>query len=142
VKSISTTFALILLGSASLASAQSAAELNIKSRSSFSLPATTRNPFWPVGWTKPSAVPVGPQVATPQAPVQTVIRPDDFVVSSISIGALSLAVINRKAYSEGEIIPIPGAPAGKPGAQVYSIRDGEVLLRYKEQVIKAKILSR
>lgn len=117
---------------------KAAAELKIAVISSFTAPDTIRNPFWPVGW-KP--VVIVPGIPTPQPPIEVKINPDDFEVTTISIGAISLAVINGNAYSEGEIVPSPKVqlPPGTPGVQVYSIRDGEVLLRFKDKLIKAKI---
>ena len=140
------------------ASAQTAEELNITVRSSFVADAASHNPFWPIGWQKHPTAPVGVPSAT-QAVTEKFFKPENFVVTSISINRIPLAVINGRLYGEGDPIPAnprlqaslvtrPGYPAAQsaPGvqdagarAQIVSIRDGEVLIRFQNETVAAHI---
>src|SRR3954469_6059329 len=73
---------------------------HLKNKSTFTVAATVRAPFWPIGWT-PSAKGTAPAAAP--APEFT-LRPDQFSVTSILLGNQSLAVINGRTYGEGEFI--------------------------------------
>lgn len=131
---------LIIAGMALLALAApvrpQAGEFKLQHHSSFdSQPA--HNPFWPIGWVKSDK----PQEA-PQEAVAT-ISPDNFVVTSISLSATPLAVINGKTFGEGEFI---NAVFGgqRVRIQVASIGDGVVTLLYagkKIQVPMKRALS-
>ncbi len=120
------------------ASAQTVEDLQIKERSFFTA-STARNPFLPVGWAKPE--PIVPTVGKPVNPTAVVsdafFKPERFVVTSISIGALPLALINGKTYGEGDLIPVEAGI----NVQVYAIRDGEVTLRYQSKTIVSAIQS-
>jgi len=136
--------AVILLLTTGLAhlpvAAQTATELKIKTLSTFNALPTTRDPFWPVGWSRPTAVEqVFAAIPMPTVAPEIHPKPEDFVVSSISTGKLPLAVINGRAYAEGELITINvGAP--KPMiVQVYSIRDGSVTLRFQNRTVLAPL---
>jgi hypothetical protein len=65
-----------------------------------------------------------------------------FKVTSILLGNPSLAVINGRAYSEGEFLR---APKGKPGegatarVRVHRITDGSVILQHQDQTIVASL---
>ena len=103
-------------------------EYALKNVSSFNAPpADARNPFWPIGWVPAAPVPV----ATVVAPVVEV-KAEQFTVTSISVDAPALAVINGQIRSVGERIAVPG---GSPGAQefvtVKKITDGMVTLDHK-----------
>ena len=135
------TLALFLLAGCGLAAhAQTVEELKIKNRSTFdAFAAGARNPFWPVGWRKEAAgASRATATAAVAAPVEVVLRPQDFVVTSISVGALPLAVINGKAYGEGDLIPLS---RGKEtvSVQVFAIRDGEVTLRHQTKTVVCTI---
>jgi hypothetical protein len=136
------TFSLTLWcisGFALVASAQTAAELKIKQPSEFDARTAIHDPFWPVGWQKAAPVPqtgAASAAATALAGAN-LLKPESFVVTSISTGALPLAVINGKAYGEGELINIGGAPTGS--VQVFAIRDGVVILRSQNQTITVYI---
>jgi len=101
----------------------------LKNKSAFSLPSETRAPFWPIGWVKPAA----PRGEAREKPKVT-INEGAFLVSSILMGSPSLAVINGRAYSEGEFVRMP-----KDGAavrvRVQSINDGSVTLQCEDQTL-------
>lgn len=124
------------------------APYKLKRRSSFTPPtADARAPFWPIGWVpkKMIATTPGVQVAAP-APL---LDEKSFRVTSILLGAgtaPSLAVINGRAYGEGEFLktsrgPVAPAAAGRAAApavariRVQSISDGSVVLQCADQAI-------
>lgn len=120
---------LILLAAAAFAAApcgaQTAEELGTAERSSFAFPADGRDPFLPVGWEKPAeALPVenAPSAAAPA------LKAEMFVVSSISLDRIRLAVINGKPYGEGDTVPVEIAGKRGPKVQVLAIHDGSVTL--------------
>ena len=121
----------------------------LKNRSSFSNSAeASRAPFWPIGWVKRSkastTAAVQPQVEAPKVTLDA----KSFKVTSILLGSgttPSLAVINGRAYSEGEFIRAPRTPGatGAPVApsapsarvRVQHIADGTVILQNGEQTL-------
>lgn len=127
----------MIAGFAVLAPAQTVEELKIKERSSFRAPVTLRNPFWPLGWQKPSpTAPGAPTVARSAAtPVPVIFKPDLFTVTSISTGAVPVAVINGRIYGEGELISFNSGGPKPVSAQVYAIKDGMVTLRYQDKTV-------
>jgi hypothetical protein len=123
--------ALLLLGGALRAdnSDASLAGYHLKNRSAFSA-SQPRPPFWPIGW-------VHHDKTAPQevAEVKTDINAQMFSVSSILLGQPSLAVVNGRAYSEGDLLRSPragskDAPKGAWPAnlrvRVQKIQDGSV----------------
>lgn len=82
-----------------------------------------RNPFWPIGWTKPNAV--KGETATVAAPS---ITPSSFTLSSVTTGAgMRFAILNGKVVQEGQQIGL------QFGSQLYqvtvrAIEDGQVVL--------------
>jgi hypothetical protein len=119
-----------------LAQARDAAPVTpyvLKNRSSFDNPGeTARVPFWPVGWTKQKGM-----VAAVKAAAEPKITLDEkgFKVSSILLGSgttPSLAVINGRAYSEGELIRMPRGSA-PIRIRVQRINDGSVLLEHDSE---------
>lgn len=115
----------------------------LKNHSSFANPADiTRVPFWPIGWVKRR---VG-TVAQPVAPVAPKVLLDEksFRVTSILIGTgstPSLAVINGRAYSEGEYIRMPKTPGVVPvRIRVQRINDGNVILQNAEQLLVSSLV--
>jgi hypothetical protein len=119
----------------------------LKNRSTFnSPPDAARAPFWPIGWVPRGK---GTTVATAQAAPKIALDEKMFRVTSILLGSgttPSLAVINNRAYSEGEFIKMPRAAAavaavtGKPVApatriRVQRITDGSVVLQREDQTI-------
>jgi hypothetical protein len=132
--------ALLVIGfSATFASAQTVEELKIKNHSEYKLGKVSRNPFWDIGWQKPGVVATDVKAKTnivvaPTPPPAPVITPQDFNVTSISTGQVSLAVVNGKAYAEGDLIPVT-TPQGRINVQVFYIRDGEVAFRYQNKTV-------
>lgn len=104
--------------------------------SSFEPEEKVRNPFWPIGFA-PEADALAPATVTEAK--SKPINPGAFVVTSISLGAEPLAVINGKAYGEGEFISVPG---GKEMVQVVRIGDGVVLMRHNGGEFQAGLRRR
>lgn len=113
-------FALAVSGRA--ACAQAAGDFKLQHRSSFANPPA-RNPFWPIGWVKAGQVPEAPPNT------QVTLSPESFVVSSISLSAPPLAIINGKSYAEGETINAI-YNGQRIRIQVVAIGDGAVTLQY------------
>ena len=113
-------------------SAQTAEDIGITKRSTFDDAAVLRDPFLPIGWNKPLLVqaPVSNGSSAP-APIESYIRPEAFVVSSILFDRIPLAVINGKAYGEGDSIPF-NAGGAMIKLQVCAIRDGAVTLSFND----------
>lgn len=128
-KTVPSLALLLVLAGAGWAPAQTAEELHATRRSSFEAPAGARDPLTPIGWQKPQAA---GEVANPHMgrAVESYLVPAAFVVSSISLDRIPLAVVNGKAYGEGDIFPFT-AGGEKVQLQVFAIRDGAVTLRYK-----------
>jgi hypothetical protein len=124
---------------------------HLKNRSNFKCASEeTRAPFWPIGWVHRKGT-VASAVETPAAPKE-LLDPSSFKVTSILLGSgatPSLAVINGRAYSEGEFLRVPRraapvatatgektastAPAAR--TRVHRITDGSVMLQRETQVI-------
>lgn len=107
----------------------------LKNRSSFTLDASTRTPFWPVGWIRPiKGAPVA-AVQTPKiqaAKFQIKDHGGSFKVTSLLLGNPPLATINGRAYGEGEFLPVEAG--GQPIRVVVKvIRDGGVILEHDAQ---------
>jgi len=132
VKNSALLVLLLLSGSGFVCSAQTAEELGVSKRSAFDVATERRDPFLPVGWPRPASEPA-PVVKGAPAVVTTesYIRPEAFAVSSISLDRIPLAVINGKAYGEGDSLPFVAGDK-KIKLIVYSIRDGSVTLRYND----------
>ena len=123
----------------------------LKNRSSFAATAEgARAPFWPIGWVHRKGV---SSVVAAQAPAKSALDAANFRVTSILLGSgptPSLAVINGRAYSEGEFLKMPrgsapaapapvanGAPAVPvpPRIRVQRIVDGSVVLQREDQSV-------
>jgi hypothetical protein len=119
----------------------------LKNRSAFNCPTTvTRAPFWPIGWVPQSK---GAVTASTQSAPKVALDAGMFRVTSILLGTGatgSLAVINGRAYSEGEFIKMPRVAAAVSTAtgkatnpatriRVMRITDGTVLLQRDDQTI-------
>jgi hypothetical protein len=125
------TSTILILASLVLARAASAEEnvaIELKNKSSFTMDASGRNPFWPIGW-------------KPVARVQTTehsgpdILPSAFVVSSITLDqGAHFAIINGKVMQEGQVF---GLQLGNQTYQltVKAIEDGRVILARRDQEI-------
>lgn len=128
---------------------EAVAPYELKNRSQFgSVSPETRAPFWPIGWVKRAKQsPLATQA--PVVPV-AVVHLDEkaFKVTSILIGSgttPSLAVINGRAYSEGEFLRMPkvagpgGAPLPAVRVRVQRINDGTVILQNADQTLVASL---
>ena len=94
-------------------------------------PSGQRNPFWPIGW-----VPTAPVAAA----VVLDVRPEQFVVTSVSLDAPALAVVNGKTRGVGDRIPV--SPDGKEFVTVKQILDGAVVLDYRGHELRAGAAGR
>lgn len=113
----------------------------LKNRSSFTASDETRAPFWPIGWTKRATHAASSSADAPVAAKST-IDPNNFKITSILLGSPSLAVINGRAYEEGEYLKNPRskdgtpAPAGQAAPlriRVQQITDSAVVLQSGEE---------
>lgn len=102
-------------------------------RSTFSMEANSRNPFWPIGW-RPVAK------ADPSSTEQVgMLPPSVFHVSSITVGSgARFAIINGRIMEEGQVFGL------QVGAQTYqvtvkAIQDGQVVLARRDQEIVAPL---
>ena len=102
--------------------------VELKQRSTFDVPPTDRDPFWPIGWKKP-----GPKIAsTGSGPELTA---SSFSLTSVTMGdGQHFAILNGKAMQEGQQFGL------QFGNQVYnvtlrSIEDGQVVLVYQDAEI-------
>jgi hypothetical protein len=106
------------------------AAIELKNKSSFTMDASGRNPFWPIGW-KPVAR-VQNNTTEHTGPD---ILPSAFVVSSITVdNGTRFAIINGKAMQEGQVFGL------QLGTQTYqltvkAIEDGRVILARRDQEI-------
>lgn len=108
---------------------EDAPAIELKNKSSFTMDASGRNPFWPIGW-KP--------VVRNQTTVEHVgsdIQPSAFLVSSITVdNGPRFAIINGKPMQEGQVF---GLQLGNQTYQltVKKIEDGQVILAMRDQEI-------
>ena len=112
----------------------------LKKRSVFTaVNPDARAPFWPIGWVKRQA-----SATTQAAPVLPKVMLDEksFKVTSILIGSgttPSLAVINGRAYSEGEYLRMPKGGTPPARVRVQRINDGNVTLQNGDQTLVATL---
>lgn len=107
--------------------AQSAEVLQLD-RSTYQAPAE-RTPFWPIGWA-PQNPDLAPVIVKSDTDT-TFFVPERFALTSISIDRTTLALINGRAYGEGDLVPINE----RFSAEVIAIRDGQVKLRFRDKTI-------
>ena len=101
--------------------------VELKTKSSFTIDASGRNPFWPIGW-KPVA-----KANTDHGGLE--IQPSAFVVSSITLDKGGrFAIINGKALQAGQQF---GLQLGNQTYQltVKAIEDGRVILMRRDEEI-------
>jgi hypothetical protein len=110
------------------AQAEQPAALELTNKSSFTMEASGRNPFWPIGW-KPVARASTNEHSGPE------IQPSAFVVSSITVDKSGrFAIINGKAMQVGQQFGL------QFGSQTYqltvkAIEDGRVILSRRDEEI-------
>ena len=126
---LSTLIIFVLLAAGRLFGADTPA-LEIKNKSTFTMDAASRNPFWPIGW-KPAAkiADPGSDHSGPDIPVSS------FVVSSITVEQGNrFAIVNGKIMQEGQQF---GLQIGNQTYQitVKTIKDGKVVLARRDQEI-------
>ena len=106
-------------------------KIELKHKSSFTVDAGSRNPFWPIGW-KPTAKFSGKGGGADQGGD---IPATAFVVSTITVDkGAHFAIINGKTMQEGQQFGL------QLGTQVYQvvlkrIDDGQVILSRRDQEI-------
>lgn len=120
-------FALFVLTSVKAAEP---AGIELKKKSSFTMEASGRNPFWPIGW-KPAtkAAAANAQHTGPE------IQASTFLVSSIAYdGGGRFAIINGKTMQAGQQF---GLQVGNQTYQitVKAIEDGRVILGRRDEEI-------
>jgi hypothetical protein len=107
-----------------------AVAIELKNKSSFEVPGSIRNPFWPIGW-KPAIKSTDSTDHSSGAD----IPPTAFLVTSITVESSGhFAIINGKTMQEGQQFGL------QLGSQTYqisvkSIRDGSVVLGRRDQEI-------
>ena len=107
--------------------------IELKNKSSFTMDASGRNPFWPIGW-KPVA-----RVQNTTEHVGPDILPSAFVVTSITVdNGTRFAIINGKPMQEGQVF---GLQLGNQTYQltVKKIEDGQVILAMRDQEISVPL---
>lgn len=120
------TISILTLLSLASARAGQTASIDLKNKSGFTMEASGRNPFWPIGW-KPVA-----RAATND---HGDIQPSAFVVSSITLDKGGrFAIINGKALQAGQQF---GLQLGNQTYQltVKAIEDGRVILSRRDEEI-------
>ena len=102
--------------------------IKLKNKSTFTMEASGRNPFWPIGW-KPATKVNTTQHTGPE------IQASSFVVSSITFdNGGRFAIINGKAMQAGQQFGL------QVGTQTYqitvkTIEDGRVILGRRDEEI-------
>jgi hypothetical protein len=108
--------------------AEQPATVELKNKSAFTMEASGRNPFWPIGW-KPVARASTNEHSGPE------IQPSAFTVSSITVDKGGrFAIINGKAMQVGQQFGL------QLGTQTYqltvkAIEDGRVILSRRDEEI-------
>ena len=122
-------FLLLIFAALAQAPAADTPGLEVKSKSSFTLDAKTRNPFWPIGWKPAAKLTDTGDRGGGDIPLTA------FVVSSITMEkGTRFAIINGKIMGEGQQFGL------QLGTQTYqitvkSIADGKVTLARRDQEI-------
>lgn len=102
----------------------------LQKKSTFTLAGDHRAPFWPIGWVKRANESRTEITHAPKAKIDE----SSFNVTSILVGNPSLAVVNGRAYSEGELIRMPKGSAPLK-VRVEQVADGSVTLQHEDQRI-------
>jgi len=127
MKTFLTISALALL-SLVRARAEQPTAIELTNKSAFTMEASGRNPFWPIGW-KPVARASTNEHSGPE------IQPSAFTVSSITVDKGGrFAIINGKAMQVGQQFGL------QLGTQTYqltvkAIEDGRVILSRRDEEI-------
>jgi len=111
------------------AKASEPAPIELKKKSSFTMEAGARNPFWAIGW-KPTT-----KAAAQTQHTAAEIQASTFVVTSITVdGTGRFAIINGKTMQAGQQFAL------QLGTQTYqitvkAIEDGRVILGRRDEEI-------
>ena len=130
MKTLAAIFSVALLGLHCVRAEDAASGIDLKHKSSFTMEASGRNPFWPSGWK-----PVAKAQTTSGEHVGPEIQPSSFLVSSITLDTgAHFAIINGKAMQEGQTFGL------QLGTQTYQltvkrIEDGRVILARRDEEI-------
>ncbi len=122
--------AFLLLLAAQRLNAADAPRIELKKKSGFTMEASGRSPFWPIGWK-----PVAKSSEAPTEHAGPDISPDAFLVSSITLDpGAHFAIINGKTMQEGQQFGL------QIGTQTYQlsvkrIEDGRVILARRDEEI-------
>jgi hypothetical protein len=109
-----------------------ASGFELKNRSEFKSTAVKRDPFWPIGFVKPSDSPnVG---ADPTAD----FRPENFKLTSVMLGDPALVVLNGVEFAEGEVKPVR-VGLQKLNITLLNVMDGAVRLQHRGQIIVVEL---
>lgn len=137
MKPILLSLSLLAAATAATFAAAEQPRIELKNKSSFTMEANSRNPFWPIGW-KPAAKVssesnerVGPEI--PESA---------FAVTSITVdNGTRFAIINGKAMQEGQVF---GLQMGNQTYQltVKRIEDGRVIISRRDQEIAVPLRRR
>jgi hypothetical protein len=122
------TISVLALFTLPSAQAKEDATIKLQNKSAFTMEASGRNPFWPIGW-KPVAKANTSQYTGPE------VQPSAFTVSSITLDkAGRFAIINGKTMQAGQQFGL------QLGTQTYqitvkAIEDGRVILARRDEEI-------
>jgi hypothetical protein len=93
----------------------------------------SRNPFWPIGWKPTQKEEVKKETIKFE---RKLLKP-----SSILLGENPLAIINRKSYAVGELVPVD-LGTRQLLFEITDIRDGGVTFKYGSRTFDVKQVSR
>jgi hypothetical protein len=130
MKTILALFTIVAFALRSFAADDAPVQIELKNKSGFTMDASGRNPFWPIGW-KPVA---RTQTNTSEHSGPDIL-PTAFVVSSITLDhGARFAIINGKVMEEGQQF---GLQLGNQTYQltVKAIEDGRVILSRRDMEI-------
>jgi len=105
-------------------------------KSTFKVASDARNPFWPIGWVRQA-----PTAPAEQPRMTTIIRADQFSVTSISLNPLRVVVVNGRDYAEGDVMKLAIGQSTIP-VQIIKVSDGEVVFRGEGNEVIVKIKNR
>jgi hypothetical protein len=132
---LTAALSLALAAAAPAADSLPTGKYELRNRSAYDLPESSRPPFWPIGWVKKSVSQTqGPATTAPAV----VLDENGFVVTSILLGNPARVVINGRSYMEGEFLKMPKKDAAAR-VRVRRVLDGVVELQYQDQILMAKL---
>jgi hypothetical protein len=129
MKTILALSAIVGFALTSVAGDEAPVQIELKNKSAFTMDASGRNPFWPIGWKPVARAQTTAEHSGPD------IMPTAFVVSSITLDqGARFAIINGKAMTEGQVF---GLQLGNQTYQltVKAIEDGRVILSRRDMEI-------